>query len=90
MKFQTMSQTGRSLLVSVWFLMVLAACTQRGRRNFTGSLGHPATGNRKSCNHHAGESRAECDGPGRSRYRLIRDAVLHDWHARSAPFALLS
>jgi len=29
-KFQTTSQTSRSLLVSVWFLMVLAACTQDG------------------------------------------------------------
>ena len=30
MKFQTTAQTGRSLLVSVCFLMVLAACTQDG------------------------------------------------------------
>lgn len=30
MKFQTKAQTGRSLLVSVWFLMVLAACAQEG------------------------------------------------------------
>lgn len=28
--FQTTSQAGRSLLVSLWFLMVLAACTQDG------------------------------------------------------------
>ncbi|SPP64555.1 hypothetical protein NITLEN_20195 [Nitrospira lenta] len=62
----------------------------RGRLDFTGSLGPPASGSWKSGNCYVGEPGAERHGPGRSRHGLVHDAVLHGRPARSNPSAFLS